>query len=199
MAISMNKGNKIAIQKDNGINKAHFGLNWDVRKIPGPDYDLDFFFVLVGANGKAAYGDNNNSLVFYNRKELPNKSVYVLEDNRTGADTGSGAGYYDEQGFIVFKDVPSEVKEIIAAVSIYEYSERRQNFGQVNNARFDILNGETNTVIATGDLSEDMANYTGIICCRFRREADGNWSVKSVMEPVATGMSGIISQFGMSA
>lgn len=199
MAITMMKGNKLAIQKDGGINKAHLGLNWDVRKVPGPEYDLDLMFVLVGANGKAAYGDSNDSLIFYNRKVLPNKSVYVLEDNRTGADTGSGPGYYDEEGFINFKDVPAEITEIVAAVTIYDYASRNQNFGQVSNAKFDILNEETKTVIATGDLSEDMSNYTGIICCRFRRESDGNWSVKSIMEPVTNGMSGIITQFGMSA
>lgn len=199
MSIVMQKGNKLSIQKDNaGLKIAHLGLEWDIRTIqnsnPGLDYDLDLFFGLIGTDGKAAYGDCDKSLVFYGNKQNENKSVYVLQDNITGEGDG-----FDEEGFINFAQVPAEVKEIVAAVSIYDYAARKQNFGQVANAKYTIMNGDTNAIIATGDLSEDMSNYTGIVCCKFRRESDGNWSVKAIMEPVSNGMSGIISKFGISA
>jgi len=200
----MKRGEKLNIQKTApGMKKAHFGLNWDVRKIPGPDYDLDFFMIMLNKDGKVAYGDNNTSLIFYNHKENPNKSIYVLQDNLTGADTGSGPGYYDEEGFIVFDQVPAEVMQIVACVSIYQYDVRNQNFGQVNNARCDILNGDMAAtdpaaVLATYDLTEDMSNATGITVGRFRREADNTWSFKAVGESVPNGMKGLIAPYGMS-
>lgn len=196
MAVSMRKGEKLNVQKDMGLNNAAFGLDWDVRTTQGADYDLDFFMVLLNAQGKAAYGDTNESLVFYNHPANSNKSVYVLEDNRTGKNKAGEK--YDEQGFIKFSQIPAEVTQIVACVSIYDFAERKQNFGQVNNARCDIINQDTGVIVATYDLTEDMSSYTGITVGRFRREANNSWSFKAVGEPVSNGMEGIIVPLGMS-
>ncbi len=199
MAIAMTKGQKLNIQKDNGgFAKAHFGLDWNVKpsNVTGFDYDLDFFMVLLNAQGKAAYGDSNESMVFYNHKQNQNKSVYVLDDNLTGENKVGEK--YDEQGFIEFNKVPAEVSQIVACVSIYDYLARKQNFGQVTNARCDILNGETGQVLATYDLTEDMSGASGIVVGRFKREADGSWSFKAVGEAVNNGMEGLIVPLGLS-
>lgn len=198
MVVAMRKGEKLSIQKDNaGFKKAHFGLDWDVKtSAGGADYDLDFFMILLNAQGMAAYGDSNDSIIFYNNKQNKNKSVYVLDDNRTGL---NAAGVkYDEQGFIIFDQVPAEIQQIVACVSIYEYDVRKQNFGQVRNARCDILNGDTEVVLATYDLTEDMSSASGIVVGRFKREADNTWSFKAVGEATPLGMGGLLSQFGMS-
>ncbi len=59
-------------------------------------------------------------------------------DNLTGIGDGD-----DEQIKVDLSKVPDSVTKIAFTVTIYEAEQRRQNFGQVNNAFIRIYNEET--------------------------------------------------------
>ena len=61
-----------------------------------------------------------------------------MGDNLTGAGDGD-----DEQIKITLSSSPAEITKIAFTVTIYEAEQRRQNFGQVNNAFIRIYNEET--------------------------------------------------------
>lgn len=190
MVLILEKGGKVNIQKENpGMTIGEVGLGWDQLKSVKAA-DLDAFLLEIGDNGKVANGDL--SLIYYGRKSNANKSVYVGEDNLTGEGEG-----YDEHGYMDFAKVPTNVKEVIVGVSIYDYAARGQNFGQVENAKVDVLDSVAKTVLGTYDLSEDMSNFTGLIVGKFRRESDGNFSFKPVGEGFKGGMKEILTKYGL--
>jgi tellurium resistance protein TerD len=198
MTVDLTKGGKINLQKDNpsinlpnpGLVLGKAGLAWDINKNPGEDFDLDFFMVELGADGKAI---NDASLVHFNHKKNDNGSVYVLDDNRKGDKAG-----YDEQGYVEFPDVAANVQSVALCVSIFKHDERRQNFGQVNNAYCDILNGVTGEKIIHYDLTEDMSMASGFVAGIFRRESDGTWAFKALGEAYNGGMIEILRKYGLN-
>jgi tellurium resistance protein TerD len=191
MTMDLSKGEKVNLHKNNAsLRIGHCGLSWDISPTP-QTMDLDLFFVACDANNKAV-GEGGVGVIYYRYKQNENKSIWVLEDNLTGAGDG-----FDEQGFIDFSKVPANVKSIFVCVSIYEYDIKRQNFGQVNNARIDVLDGDTKTKLVGYDLTEDMSNGTGVIVCRFMRENEGGWSFKAMGEILPDGMPGILRKYGL--
>jgi tellurium resistance protein TerD len=194
-ALNITKGTKVNLHKDvvignAGITIGHCGLGWDINTSSGAAYDLDFFMVECGEDNKA---QGLGSVIFYNKRENANRSVYVLEDNLTGV--GSG---FDEEGFVKFADVPAGIKSIVCCVSIYDYATRRQNFGQVNNAVCEVLDGVSGAKLLKYDLTEDMSSATGVVVGRFMRESDGTWSFKAVGETVNGGMKEILAKYGIT-
>jgi len=191
--INLTKGTPINLTKEAPtLNLANCGLEWNVRDTPGVDFDLDFFMLGCGANGKAL---NDSNIVFYGNKEDPSGAIYVLEDNLTGEDVGEG---FDEEGFIKLAQVPAEVCKIVCAVSIYEFETRKQNFGQVDGAFVEVLNGDTKEKIAKYDLTEDMSNGTGVIVGEFER-VSGGWKFTAKGEQVNGGMPEILAKYGIPA
>lgn len=190
--IELRKGNTIDLHKEYPtLALGHCGLEWNINENGGPAFDLDFFMIGVNADGKAT----EDNLVFYGNKKSPTGAIYVMDDNLTGEDVSEG---YDEEGFIKFADVPTDIHKVVCAVSIYEYQSRNQNFGQVDGAYCDVLNGETNEKLVHYDLSEDMSTGTGVIVGEFSRECNG-WKFTAIGDQVSGGMVEILSKYGISA
>jgi tellurium resistance protein TerD len=186
----MEKGAKVELTKGRPtLTLAEAGLGWDqMRGVATAD--LDAFLVEVNEDVKAANGEA--SLIYYGHKSNANNSVYVGPDNLTGEGEGD-----DEKANIKFAEVPANVKEVYVCVSIYQWEQKRQNFGQINNAYVAVRNADTKEEFGKYDLSEDMSNFTGIIAGKFRRESDGNWTFKAIGDGVKGGMQEIIARFGL--
>ncbi len=189
--LNLAKNVPVNLSKDAPTLKlANCGLEWNVSDVPGKDFDLDYFMIACGTDGKALSDAN---LIFYGNKEDPSKTIYVLEDNLTGEDTDEG---YDEEGFIKLDQVPAEVCKVVCAVSIYEFKKREQNFGQVDGAFVEITNGDTKEKICKYDLTEDMSNGTGVIVGEFER-VSGGWKFTARGEQVNGGMPEILAKYGI--
>ena len=142
MAISLKKGQKVDLTKTNpGLKEVLIGLGWDTNKYDGgKDFDLDSSVFLLGANNKVASDDD---FVFYGNLKHKSGAVEHMGDNLTGAGEGD-----DEQIKIDLSKVPAEVEKIDFTVTIYEAEERKQNFGQVENAFIRVVNSATNATIS---------------------------------------------------
>ena len=154
MAVNLVKGENRKLD----LNKFRVGLGWDVNEDASQfDFDLDVAAFMIGGNKKTITDDY---LVFYNsgkrvkpddlstivssslwsnndnlRKESrpvdPDLSVIGSIDDEDGKTSEDGD---DEIMDINLDKVRPEVQEIIITVSIYDYQDRRQNFGQVERA-----------------------------------------------------------------
>ena len=157
MPVSLQKGQKVNLTKGNpGLKKVVVGLGWDVNQFDtGGEFDLDAAAFLLADTGKITKSED---FVFYGNLKHPSGSVEHMGDNRTGAGEGD-----DEQIRIDLSRVPENLTKIAFTATIYEPEQRRQNFGQVNNAFIRIYNEETGEELLRYDLGEDFSIETAVV------------------------------------
>lgn len=189
-SLTLSKGGNLSLSKaDPGLRKALIGLGWDPRTTSGKPFDLDASALLIGDNGKVR---SQADFIFYNQLAAADGSVTHLGDNRTG----DGAGD-DEQILIDLDLVAPDVARVVIAVSIDQGEARGQNFGQVRDAFCRVVNQETEQEVVRYDLSEDAASETSMIFSEIYRH-NGEWKFRAIGQGYATGLHGIVTDFGIS-
>jgi len=190
MAVSLTKGQRVSLEKvAPGLSAVFVGLGWDVKATDtGSDFDLDSSVFLLGANEKLI---SDKHFIFYNNlvSPDPNKSVQHAGDNLTGLGAGD-----DEVIKIDLEKVPEEVKKIVITVTIHEAQQRRQNFGQVQNAFVRIVNAQNKQEAVRYDLVEDYSVETALIMAELYRK-DGQWSLNAVGSGYQGGLQALLDRY----
>lgn len=190
MGISLSKGQRISLTKLAPSLKAAFvGLGWDVKASDrGTDFDLDASVFLLGENEKLP---SDRHFVFYNNLKSPDRDSAVehMGDNRTGAGEGD-----DEVILVNLQKMPSEVKKLVFAVSIYEAERRQQNFGQVENAYVRLVDVDTKEDVLRYNLSEDFSVETAVRICELYYQ-DGEWRVNAVGAGYEGGLEVLVERY----
>ena len=198
MVVNLQKGQKTDLTKGNaGLSKIVVGLGWDVNKYDGQaDFDLDASAFLLDANGKALIKTDSNGrvtsdsdMVFYGNLKHISGSVAHTGDNLTGEGEGD-----DEQIKVDLSAVPSNVEAIAFTVTIYDASNRKQNFGQVSNAFVRIFNEENNEELIRYDLGEDYSVETALVVGKLYRK-DGEWKFEAIGSGYNNGLEGLLNDF----
>lgn len=207
MALRIQKGGSTEIK----LEKFSVGLGWQVREDASAkdDFDLDVSAFMVDASGKIPTDDY---LVFYNSEKRlradengklltpikivpytewrsnddmraqsrpvdPEISVIGSIDNEEGDDEGDA-----ETIDMELSKVRSDIEKIIICVSIYDAKNRRQNFGQVENAYVRIYSdghealGQEEIIY---DLTEDFSTCASVEFVQLYRH-NGTWKVKAL-------------------
>lgn len=190
MAVSLKKGQRVSLDKvAPGLTEIFVGLGWDVKPTDtGYDFDLDACAFLLGSNEKVI---SDQHFIFYNNLTSPDsgKSVQHTGDNLTGEGDGD-----DEVINIDLKKVPAEVQKIVITVTIHEALERRQNFGQVQNAFVRIINAQTSKEVVRYDLVEDYSIETALIMAEIYRK-DGEWRLNAVGSGYQGGLQALLNRY----
>ena len=188
MAINLTKGQRVDI----GLQKIGVGLGWDPNTAgTGPDFDLDASAFMLGENGQVPaeaffvfYGSEHENSE--GKKSSPDNAVSSSGDDRTG---GSSDGD-DETLMVDLGKVDPRISEIVFTVTIYEFEQRRQNFGQVRNSFIRIYDAVTNEEICKYELDEDFSVETAVEFGRLYKRG-GSWR----FEAMGTGHSGGLNTF----
>ncbi len=190
MPVNLQKGQKVSLTKGNpGLSKVVVGLGWDVNQFDtGGAFDLDAAAFLLGENGKAAVSED---FVFYGNLTHPSGSVQHLGDNLTGAGDGD-----DEQIKVDLSKVPVNVAKIAFTVTIYEAEQRRQNFGQVNNAFIRVYNEETGEEMVRYDLGEDFSIETAAVFGELYKN-NGEWKFNAIGCGYQGGLAALCANYGV--
>ena len=190
MPVNLQKGQKVSLTKGNpGLSKVVVGLGWDVNQFDtGGAFDLDAAAFLLGENGKAAVSED---FVFYGNLTHPSGSVQHLGDNLTGAGDGD-----DEQMKVDLSKVPVNVAKIAFTVTIYEAEQRRQNFGQVNNAFIRVYNEETGEEMVRYDLGEDFSIETAAVFGELYKN-NGEWKFNAIGCGYQGGLAALCANYGV--
>jgi tellurium resistance protein TerD len=190
MTISLQKGQRISLEKvAPGLVAGFIGLGWDVKATDtGKDFDLDVSLFLLGANEKLL---SDKHFIFYNNLTSPDpdKSVKLLGDNRTGAGEGD-----DEAIIVDLRKVPPEVEKIVITATIYDADQRKQNFGQIQNAYVRLVDVQTKNEVLRYDLDEDFSIETAIIMAELYRK-DGEWRVNAVGAGYQGGLEALLNRY----
>ena len=190
MPVSLQKGQKVSLTKDNpGLKKVVVGLGWDVNAFDtGGDFDLDAAAFLLGDSGKVADSDD---FVFYRNLTHSSGSVVHQGDNLTGIGDGD-----DEQIKVDLSKVPDSVTKIAFTVTIYEAEQRRQNFGQVNNAFIRIYNEETGEEMLRYDLGEDFSIETAAVFGELYKNGS-EWKFNAIGNGFQGGLAALCANYGV--
>jgi len=190
MGVSLQKGQKVSLTKGNpGLSKVVVGLGWDVNQFDtGGDFDLDAAAFLLTDSGKVS---NQNDFVFFGNLEHPSGSVKHMGDNLTGAGEGD-----DEQIRIDLSLVPANITKIAFTVTIYEAEQRRQNFGQVNNAFIRIYNETNGEELLRYDLGEDFSIETAAVFGELYKNG-GEWKFNAIGSGYQGGLAALCANFGV--
>lgn len=190
MAISLNKGQRVSLEKVSpGLKEVFVGLGWDVKATDtGFDFDLDASVFLLGSNDKIL---SDNHFIFYNNLASPDadKSVQHLGDNLTGVGEGD-----DEVVKINLAKVPTDITKILFTVTIHEAEQRRQNFGQVQNAFVRLVDAKTEKEVVRYDLVEDYSVETALIMAEIYRK-DGEWRLNAVGSGYQGGLKALLDRY----
>ena len=144
MAISLQKGQKVSLSKDNaGLSKVIIGLGWDEAKrskggffAPKPQpIDCDASAILLQNGHLMAKED----VVYFGNLRHATGTVQHMGDNLTGAGDGD-----DEQIVVDLASIPAVYDKIVLVVNIYQAVERRQHFGMIQNAFIRLVDARNN-------------------------------------------------------
>ena len=190
MPVCLTKGQKVSLTKGNpGLTNVVVGLGWDVNQFDtGGDFDLDAAAFLVTDSGKVSKAED---FVFYGNLTHPSGAVQHMGDNLTGAGDGD-----DEQIKVNLAAVPENITKIAFTVTIYEAEQRRQNFGQVNNAFIRIYNEANGEELLRYDLGEDFSIETAAVFGELYKN-NGEWKFNAIGCGYQGGLAALCANFGV--
>lgn len=190
MAVSLQKGQKVSLTKDNpGLNNVVIGLGWDINQFDtGGDFDLDACAFLLGDNGRVTRSED---FVFFGNLVHPSGGVQHMGDNKTGVGEGD-----DEQIRIDLSKIPDSISRVAITVTIYESEQRRQNFGQVNNAFIRIYNEQTGEEMFRYDLGEDFSIETAAVFGELYKN-NGEWKFNAIGSGFQGGLAALCANYGV--
>lgn len=190
MALSLSKGQNLSLTKEApGLTKTVIGLGWDPRSTDGKEFDLDASAFLLEPSGKVR---SEADFIFYNQMNSTCSSVSHTGDNRTGEGDGD-----DEKIKVDLSKIPADVQKVAITVTIHEGAERKQSFGQVENAFIRVVNEETSAEVVRYDLSEDYSTETAMVFGELYRH-NSEWKFRAVGQGYAGGLQAMCSQFGIN-
>ncbi len=175
MAVNLQKGQKISLDKEAGVKltKIIMGLGWDAVKSKGffgfgrkaPDIDLDASCILFDTEG------NPTDAAWFRQLKTKDGSVVHTGDNRTGAGDGD-----DEQIVVDLTQVPANVKSLVFTVNSFT----GQNFSQIENATCRIVNATNRQEVARFNLST-LGPHNAQIMAKLYRHGD-EWKMHAIGE-----------------
>lgn len=188
MSISLQKGQKVSLSKDNaGLARVIVGLGWDEVQqakrgffAPKPQaIDCDASAIML-RNGKLC---SNGDMVYFGNLQHSTGSVIHLGDNLTGAGEGD-----DEQLIVDLSRIPADYDKIVIVVNIYQALQRQQHFGMISNAFIRLVDARNNTEMCKYNLSENYEGMTAMIFGEIYKN-NGEWKFNAIGQ--ATGDPGL--------
>jgi tellurium resistance protein TerD len=186
MAINLQKGQRISLKKEApSLAKVMCGLGWDVGKTSGgllgvfgggANFDLDSSLLCLDSSNRVR---NNSDVIYFGNLAHRSGAITHLGDNLTGQGTGD-----DEQIIVDLPKVPAEITKLVFTINIYKCLDRKQDFGQVNNAFVRLVDLATNKEVARYNLSGgEYQGSTGMILAEIYRE-DDEWKMGAIGEGI---------------
>ncbi len=179
MSVSLQKGQKISLTKDNaGLARVIVGLGWDEapRKRKGlfgpkPEpIDCDASAIML-QDGKLKY---KNDVVYFGNLKHDSNTVIHTGDNLTGAGEGD-----DEQIIVDLQKMPNNYDRIVIVVNIYQAFQRQQHFGMIKNAFIRIVDEKNKNEMCKYSLTDDYSNMTAMIFGELYRH-NGEWKFNAI-------------------
>ena len=175
------KGQKIPIT---GSGRIKIGLGWDVND---SRCDLDASAFMLDKNNRIV-GDE--WFIFYGQDTSPDNSVkYKTFDIGVACED-------DAELTVDLNSVSPNVEKILIAITIYEASANRLNFGMVSNVYARIIDGDSNKETSRFVQDECYSNVTALVLGELYRYT-GAWKFNAVGSGVARDLAEFCGMYGV--
>jgi stress response protein SCP2 len=178
LAISLAKGQKIDLTKGNaGLSSLLIGLGWDPVKKKGffgtktPNIDCDASVIMLNEDGKV---ESKDDVIYFGNLTSACGSIRHSGDNLTGDGDGD-----DEQIIVDLNKIPARIHSLKFLVNIYQCTQRRQDFGMIENAFIRIVDNSKNSELAHFNLTENYGGLTALIPGELYRY-NGEWKFNAI-------------------
>jgi tellurium resistance protein TerD len=215
--VKLTKGDSavlVSLDKNRPLSKVSVILRWQVRNTTGEDFDPDAIAILTSnevppnsgfhrllPSSEDATYPKNFIYAFYNQMSADGAVVHSGDD-RTGdgshVDGGAGIEGGGEQIDVDLDNLDPNCAHVYFVVSIDKADERKQNFGQIPHCSLTLTDAISGDVLKTIELDEDYAKETAMVVADLYRK-DGGWKLKHIAQGWASGLAGIVENFGMHA
>ncbi len=181
MAINLEKGQKISLEKESGttLTKVVMGLGWDAKQASEKKGLLSGLFKVsdgensidLDASCILFAGDKPVDAVFFGQLKSKDGSITHSGDNRTGKGEGD-----DEQIVVDLSRVPESVTALVFTVNSFT----GQTFDAVENAYCRLLDGTNQNEIARYTLTSQGSHTAQIMAKVYRH--NGEWKMHAIGE-----------------
>ncbi len=189
MSVSLSKGEKIELSKDNSVTKISVCIGWETARYDDDgDFDLDASAFITQKNGMTRCDED---FIFYGNLKHPSGAV-----KHSGDDLVGGGDKDNEIIKVDLSKIPSYADKITFAVTIYEADRRMQNFGMVDKSFIRVVDDMTGKEILRYDLKENFDSETGIIAGEIYKDGK-EWKFHASGQGVQIGLVEICNKFGI--
>lgn len=181
------KGQKVQMKNKKGasLSRIKICFGWEPMR---DNIELDASAFMLGSSGKVISDD---WFIFYGQPESPDGSVkyQVFSDDPRSPD--------DAAVEIDLSKVSPEVQKIVLAVTMYEASQRRQNFSMVADLYARITDASNAQEVMRFEMKEGYATVTAMVLGELYRH-NNEWKFNSVGSGVNRDLADFCGMYGVA-
>jgi tellurium resistance protein TerD len=155
------------------------GVSW-----PDTDLELNVSGFVVGADGRAVSEDH---FVFFNNSSSPDRSVWLLEPDRSTVDDRAQIG-------IVLDALPAEAAKVIVTLAVM--TSDTGSLGDVGWITARVVSLQTGHVLASARADRLFTAETLVNLVEVYRY-QGGWKARAVLQGYNSGLAGIATDLGI--
>lgn len=187
-SIKLKKGQKLSLNENaKNLSKLIVTLDYNIMAKGNIEFDLDACIFMVDTNNKTAEKD----FIFYENTQSTCGGVAIKKDHNTYLKDA-----YNESIQLDLNLIPMHIQKLAFTVTVYEASQRNQNFGQVSDGYFRIISADTKQEILSYKFNEDLSIETAVVVAEIYRYKN-DWKINSIGSGFRGGLEALCSNYGI--
>ncbi|MBX4261832.1 TerD family protein [Clostridium estertheticum] len=187
-SIKLKKGQKLSLNENTkNLSKLIVTLDYNIMVKGNSEFDLDVCIFMVDINNKTAEKD----FIFYGNTQSICGGVIIKKDHNTDLKEA-----YNESIQLDLNLIPMHIQKLAFTVTVYEASERNQNFGRVSDGYFRIISGDTKQEILSYKFNEDLSIETAVVVSEIYRYKN-DWKINCIGSGFRGGLEELCSNYGI--
>ncbi|MCM1992824.1 TerD family protein [Oceanirhabdus seepicola] len=187
-SLTMKRGQKISItQKTSDISKLLIGMEWDVTPTTQGIIDLDTSIFMVDINNKT----EEDNFIFYNNPKSRCGGIHLSGDHKSSLKNA-----FNETIQLSLNSIPEYIEKLAITVTIDDADTKNQNFSQISNAHFTIIDPINKNEILHYKFNDNLSIETAIVIAEIYRYK-GEWKINTIGSGFRGGLQALCDNYGI--
>lgn len=187
-SIKLGKGQKLSLnQNAKNLSKLIVTLDYNTILTGNNEFDLDASVFMVDINDKTTEKD----FIFYENTKSTCRGVIISEDHNTLLKDA-----YNECIQLDLNLIPAHIQKLAFTVTIYEATERNQNFGGLSEGYFRIIAGDSKQEILNYKFNDNLSIETAMVVAEIYRYKN-EWKINCIGSGFRGGLEALCDNYGI--